>query len=529
MGEHPSVIGWQLDNAYNRVCHCDRCRVHFQRFLRDRFGSLADLNETWSTRYWSQTYSAWEQIPIPIGPHNPGLMLEWRHFMTESYRRFQRLVLDELRPHPRPEVWITHNFMGWFDAFDHYTINADLDMASWDWYIGTGHQDYRTSGATHDLTRGFKRRNFWVMETQVGHTNHMPVNNDLKRGEMRKMAWHAVAHGADAVLYWQWRMAYGGQEQYWSTIVDQAGLPRPYYEEAQEIGQDFTSVGDLLAGTEPVSEVAILNSYDDRWALSIHRHHEDFDYVEHLLNYYRPLAERNVGTDIVSADAPLNGYRLVIAPALHLLNDDRAARLRSFVDGGGHLVLTVRSAVKDDRNALLPSRPPGPLAKLAGVSIEEYFALLEPVPMAGALFSGRSSIWAERLEVHDGAGAEVLARFGPSNGWLDGRPAVTSRASGNGRVYVVGAWLDDDSQRAMMDHILASAGVKPIIKTPDGVEIRERADGDGKRVVILINHGATATTVTLPWPAWEHLSGARDVTEMTLKSYGVGLFSPVVK
>jgi beta-galactosidase len=524
-GQHPSVIGWQLDNEYNRVCHCDRCRDHFQAFLRERFGSLDALNEAWSTRYWSQTYSAWEQIPIPIGPHNPGLMLEWRHFVTESYRRFQRLVIDELRPHLSPDVWITHNFMGWFESYDHYVLTADLDMASWDWYIGTGHQDYLASGATHDLTRGFKRRNYWVMETQAGHTNHMPVNNDLNRGEMRKMAWHAVAHGADAILYWQWRMAYGGQEQYWGTIVDQAGLPRPYYDEVQEIGRDFSAVGDLLAGTHPVADVAILNSYDDRWAINIHRHHEDFDYVGHLLNYYRPLARRNIAIDILSADATLDDYKLVIAPALHLLNDERASRLETFVREGGHLVLTVRSGVKDDHNALLPSRPPGPLADIAGVDVEEYFALVDPVPVSGTLFTGSSSIWAERLAVHDEEGTEILARFGPSNGWLDGHPAITSHPWGSGTVYMVGAWLDDDSQQALMNHITDSAGIEPVLRAPAGVEARKLAHEDGRDVLILINHNQTRQDLTLPWPVKDHFTGAQEVREVSLEPYAVGVFS----
>jgi len=51
--------------------------------------------------------------------------------------------------------------MGWFDGIDHYEMSKDLDLASWDWYIGTGHHDYKITGAVHDLTRGFKRKNFW--------------------------------------------------------------------------------------------------------------------------------------------------------------------------------------------------------------------------------------------------------------------------------------------------------------------------------------------------------------------------------
>jgi len=184
-GGSTDVIGWQLDNEYNRVCYCDRCRKLFQEFLAEKYGSLDALNERWTTRYWSQTYSAWDQIPIPIGSHNPGLMLEFKRFVTESYRRFQQLQLETLRPHLRDDVWVTHNFMGWFDGFDHYELSEDLDLASWDWYVGTGHHDYLTTGAAHDLTRGFKRRNFWLMETQPGNVNWRSINNLLNKGEAR--------------------------------------------------------------------------------------------------------------------------------------------------------------------------------------------------------------------------------------------------------------------------------------------------------------------------------------------------------
>jgi beta-galactosidase len=524
-GGNPSVIGWQLDNEYNRICYCDRCRDHFQVFLRQRYCSLDALNEAWSTVYWSQTYTDWSQIPIPIGPHNPGLMLEFLRFVTDSYRRFQRLVIEELRPHLRPEVWITHNFMGWFGAFDHYLMNEDLDMASWDWYIATGHHDHLSSGAAHDLTRGFKRKNYWVMETQVGHTNHVAINSDLNRGEARAMAWHAVAHGADAVLYWQWRMAPGGQEQYWGTIVDQSGRPRPYYEEISAIGREFASIGALLADTVPAADVAILNCYDSRWSIEFQRHHKDFDYVAHLKHYYRPLAARNIAVDIISANQPLDGYKLVIAPALHLLDDCRIKQLTEFVEQGGHLVLTIRSGMKDDRGALLPMRQPGPLSNVAGVEVEDYYALVDPVPVSGAWLDGTSRVWAERLAVLDDEATTVLARFEPSNGWLDDRPAITAYEARAGRAYVVGAYLNDEAQQTMLDAIAYDAGVSPTMETPAGVEARTRINADGKEILFVINHTPAEQTVSLPWRGKDHLSGIDVSGELQLGPYGVAVLT----
>ena len=527
-GKNPHVIGWQLDNEYNRVCYCERCHKLFQQFLKLKFGTLDALNEHWSTAYWSQTYSTWEQIPLPIGPHNPGLMLEFRRFVTESYRQFQRLQVDTLRPHLSPKVWVTHNFMGWFDAFDHYSMSEDLDMASWDWYVGTGYHDYLSSGAIHDLTRGFKRKNFWLIETQPGNVNWSPLNNALNKNEARAMAWHAVAHGADAVLYWQWRSAPGGQEQLHGTLVDQSGQPRPFYEEAKLFASDLAKTSGILLDTVPAADVALLNSYDNRWGIHAQRHHKDFDYVTHFNHYYRALAARNIATDILSADASLDGYKLVIAPALLMLNETRAAQLKVFVEQGGHLVLTIRSGMKDDYNALLPLRQPGMLAEIAGVEVEEYYALLEPVPVIGENFNGESRIWAERLKIKDEAGTKVIARYGESNGWLDGEAAITSHAFGTGCVTYVAAWLDEESQQKLIDDIAELAGVQSVMECPVGVEARKRVSANGNEAFIIINHERNSKNVSLPWLAHEHITGL-DTRELRLEPYGVAVLTRIEK
>jgi beta-galactosidase len=524
-GDSQHVVGWQIDNEYNRVCYCEHCRELFRRYLAETYGSLEHLNARWTTRYWSQTYSDWSQIPIPVGRHNPGLLLEFRRFVTESYRKFQKLQLDALRPHLRPGVWVTHNFMGWYDGYDHYVLSADLDMASWDWYVATGHHDYLTSGAAHDLIRGFKGRNFWLMETQPGSVNWSSVNNSLHKGEARAMAWQAVAHGADAVLYWQWRSALGGQEQYHGTLVDQSGQPRPIYEEVKQLAHDFTIASPLLAGSEPAARVALINSYDSRWSVQWQRHHRDFDYVAHLKHYYRPFAALNVPADIISIDVPLRRYKMVVAPALLIVNDEQAQRFEDFVKRGGHLVLTARCGMKDEHNALLPSRQPGPLAELAGVQVEEYYALAEPAPVIGNWFTGVSRLWAERLTLLEDADAQVIARYGAFDGWLDDQVAITVRGYGSGLVYYVGAYLDDEAQQALIAHMTPFAGARADMEAPAGVEVRRRSSADGPTVYIVINHERAQRSIDLPWPAHEHLTDSSLEESLELGPYEVALLT----
>jgi beta-galactosidase len=524
-GDHPHVIGWQIDNEFNRVCYCPRCQGLFQDYLAGRYGTLEQLNAHWTTAYWSQTYSTWDQIPIPIGLHNPGLMLEFKHFITRSYKRFLQMQIDELRPRLPAGRWITHNFMNWYDGFDHYAINESLDMAAWDWYVGMGHHNYLSSGAAHDLVRGYKRRNFWLIETQPASVNWSSINNALDKGEARAMAWHAVGHGAEAVLYWQWRSALNGQEQYHGTLVDPSGQPRPFYFEAQRLASDFSAVNELIAGSSVQADTALLNCYDSRWSIQWQPHHKDYDYVRHLLHYYRQLAAENICMDILSADEPLDGYKLVIAPALLVLNEQRVKNLKRFVEGGGHLVLSVRCGMKDEYNALLPTRQPGALAELAGVEVEDYYALLEPVPVIAEGWKGESSLWAERLQVRDAEKTRILVSYGRCNGWLDGQAAITQHPFGRGMVTYIGAYLDDASQQRLLQQVAQSAGVKPVMKTPAGVEACRRMSQVGDEVLILINHLHTTQRVQLPWLAYDHIHSAQIGAEITLEPYGIAVLT----
>ncbi len=521
-GPNPNVIGWQIDNEFSRVCYCPRCQEAFQQFLQQQYGSLDNLNARWSTSYWSQTYNEWSQLPIPIGGHNPGLMLEFKRFVTQNYRSFQKLQIDQLRPHLAPSVWITHNYMGWFDGLDHYEMAADLDMATWDWYIGTGHNNYANTTAIHDLTRGFKRKNFWVMETQPGNVNWARINSSLNKGEGRAMAWEAVGRGADGFLYWQWRSALGGQEQLHGSLVDASGQPRPFYSEAQQIASEFERLSPLMSGSRISSRVAILNDYESRWSTQWQPHHHDFNYVEHLLSYARNLNVLNISTDIISADAPLFGYRVIFAPGLTILDEKRAQSLRQFVESGGILVLGARTGLKDRSNALLPSRQPGLLRDLAGVEVNEFYALDEDAPITSDWFNGFTQKWAESLNILDDKVA-VLARYGQSNGWLDHQPAITQHNVRTGQVIYVGCCLDETSQAALIFRIAQIASVREPLLTPPGVQLLRRMDKANIPFYIMINHTRSTQKVTLPWPAHDFITDADFEATLELHSYGVAV------
>ncbi len=522
-GNNPDVIGWQIDNEYGYalMSYDDQTRQSFQQWLARKYRSLDNLNARWTTLYWSQTYDSWDEIPIPVGQHNPGLMLEWKRFVTDSWNDYQKNQIEVIRQYAGSRQFITGNFMGFFDGFDHYTLAEPLTLAAWDDYVGTGHVDPDHNGLAHDLTRGFKRNNFWVIETQPGAVNWAGVNNFLNRGEVRAMAWQAVAHGADQVGYWQWRSALNGQEEYHGTLVGPDGTPVPLYDEIQQIGREFAAAQQWLRGTTVVSQVALLNSYESRWAIQFQKHHEKYDYVDVLQSYYGPLRRLAQSVDVISPDAPLGNYKLVVAPDLNVIPKNLADHLVDYVRNGGHLVLGPRSGMKDQYNALLPQRQPGHLLDALGARVEQYYALEKEFPVIGNWGTGKTRIWAEQLKIL-ASDAQVIMRFGKSNGWLDDQPAVVTRRFDKGRITYIGAILDDKILSEAARWMVEQSGIQPVLTAvPDGIEVSRRRGG-GNDVILLINFASETRRIRLPHPMTLILANESKAV-LDLPPYGVEL------
>ena len=527
-GHNPNVAGWQIDNEYGyaQMSYDDGTKAKFQGWLKDKYKTLDNLNTHWTTSYWSQTYDNWSEIPIPTGPHNPALMLEWKRFVTHEYDEYQRNQIDVIRKNSDARQFITTNFMGFFDGYDHHILSEPLDFASWDDYVGTGHLDYSYNGLAHDLTRGFKRKNFWVIETQPGAVNWSPLNNFLNKGEVRAMAWQAIAHGADEVGYWQWRSALNGQEEYHGTLVGADGTPVPLYEEISQMGREFSATQDVFRGTTPASEVALLYSYDSHWAVQFQKHTQKYDERGVLKSYYAGLRKLAQSVDVVSPHAPLAQYKLVVAPSLNVVPKDLADHLLQYAHDGGHLVLGPRSAMKDETNALLPQRQPGYLLDALGGRVEQYYALEKDFPVSGTWGTGQATVWAEQLKT-SAIDAQVLLRYGKSNGWLDDQPAAITRPYGKGRITYIGAVLDEKLTNTATDWMIQQSGVKLVFGTvPDGVEVSRRRGDNNKDVFVVINFAAETRRISLPHTMKLLLQG-KQTDSVELPQYGVEVLTEV--
>jgi beta-galactosidase len=519
---HPAVIGWQIDNEFGDRCYCPVCAAAFRDWLRSRYGSLPALNEKWGTVFWSHIYNDWSEIPLPLSTGNspnPGLALDFARFISDSYVAYQQLQVDLLREKCR-EVgssrFITHNFMGFgYDRLDYFALARTLDFVSWDNYP---RNQWWTDPVVepagpalgHANMYGLKRQNFWMMEQQAGPGGWEVVGMAPRPGELRLWAYQAIAHGADGMVFFRWRTARFGTEEYWHGLLNHDGSTSRRYAEIKRMGAEIRRAGKVLLGAQVKAKAAMLLSYDARFAFQVQANNPQFSYYQHFLSIFRILHRRNVPVEVVSPAADLAGLKLVIAPAFHVVSEAEAGNLQRFVQNGGVLLVTPRSGVKDPFNAVVNSPLPGLLGGVCGVEVEDYDSLMPGMSNEVAWdVPGREmaatpvDTWCDILRP---TGAQEIACY--RRDFYAGKPAVTLNRYGKGLAIYAGVLGSEAFYAALADWLLELAEVRPIMASPENVEVTERWQGEN-RLLFVLNHSDQEERIDLEETCTNLLDGAQ--------------------
>lgn len=497
--DNPHVMGWQIDNEFGDRCFCPTCRQAFATWLERKYQTLSQLNKSWGTVFWSHEYSDWSQIPTALGTlhaiHNPSLHLDYYRFLSDTYVDFQQEQIDILRTY-YPNHPITHNFMGFkYDNINYFDLAKSLDFVSWDNYprgfwIDDRHIDPALTALEHETMRALKNKPFWVMESHSGPAGWTDIGLTPRPGEIRLWAYQAVAHGADGIVFFRWRSCRFGAEQYWHGVLDHDGKPRRRYAEVKQMGQEIKRIGEGIVNTDKPAEVAMMLSYDARFALQIQPNNKAFSYPTLLRQYYRAFHHENISVHIVPPLADVTAYKILIVPALYVMDDALCLQLQTYVEDGGTLIVTARSGVKDENN-IIPEAPlPTYLAGLCGIEVEDYDSLLPDMRVPVAFNDGTVALAQIWCDIITPISAQTVATY--QGEFYAGKPAITRNRHGQGQVYYVGALGDDTLIDAVVRHIIAETELTASITSPPQVEIVRRGD-----VLFMLNHSDTDQVVHL--------------------------------
>jgi beta-galactosidase len=519
--DNTNIIGWQIDNEMNNenpVCYSDSCRVAFRVWLRNKYGTLDELNARWGTVVWSQTYSDWAQIDLPFPTpafHNPALMLDYKRFISDSATSYLNEQVEILRRY-RPNDFLTHN--GAFKNVDYYTFSRGLDVYAYDNYPTFENSPRYSTGAALTLVRGFNGR-MMIMEQLTGPAGQTYLLRTPRPGETRLWAMQAIAHGADGLLHFRWRAARRGAEEYWYGVLDHDNVPRARFADFKQEGQELQKIGPEIVGSKVVSQIAVIKDFEDEWVF-------DYQYLTKEINVgavynalFQAASEQRYNIDFVSPTANLSSYQLVFAPQLALMDVKLAERLQRFVAQGGTLVMSAHSAIKDRDNAFTADTIPIGLTNLFGVELDSFQTYQPPSRTNNAVrFDDGGvppvSVFAEVLHPTT---AQVIGRW--ERDYLKDSPAATEQPFGKGKAVYYGSLFNVDVARYLIKRYTGQIGLKPLLaNVPEQVEVTCRSKG-GTVFYFLLNHGDSPATVTIGDSLVNVLTGEPTTADLTLAPF----------
>ncbi|GGO27449.1 beta-galactosidase [Microbispora rosea subsp. aerata] len=467
---HPALTMWHVHNEYGTPCHCDHSAAAFRAWLRRRYGTLDALNDAWTTAFWSQRYSDWEQITPPRATQylpNPAQALDFRRFVSDemlAHFREQRDVLRELTP----GVPVTTNYVmaGWASV-DHWKWSREVDLVAIDHYpSGQGMAAAEQSAFAADLARSWAGGRPWLLMEQATGYVLGPRVTPKEPGEIARHSLQHVARGSKGVMFFQWRASRGGAEQWHPGMVPHAGPDSRVFREIRALGEALKRIPAPPDGPVLDAEVAILWDEEAWWAVQgPGLPSAEIDYLSAAEQAHRVLWRQGVTACFAHPSHDLTACRAVLVPSLYLISDEAARNLAAYVEGGGTLVVSFFSGIADEHTRVRLGGYPGALREVLGVRVEEFRPLAGPVTLTDF---GAATVWSEVVHLH---GAEAVARY-PGGG-----PAVTRHRFGDGTAWYVSTRLGDSGYA----RVLARAGLTG--SGVPGVEVVRRRD-----LVFAINH-----------------------------------------
>lgn len=526
--DNPYVAGFQIDNEPAQEgtgrCHCKQCTKKFRTWLQNKYGTIEVLNRRYGTIFWSMDYTSFEQITPPVNSievgtvqsigsfyENPSLRLDFERFSSDSQIEYQNLQVEVLKKYTNYPV--TTNATGLAtNSIDYYESSKQLDNYAFDYYPSL--RNAYVDSFPYAFARGVKNgKPFWILEFMSGGGHRLSGSGRLQPnpGALKQAVLQSFAHGADMMLHFQYRSFPFGAEQLNYAIIDMDGVPRRRYFEMKDTAELLKKLKPLEAA-EFKNEIAMCFDYDTHWALRIKPVNDPkFNYIKYTENLYRIIEETGYNLDVISYEADLSKYKVIVLPSAFVLSRKLQDKLGQYVSNGGTLVATFLTSVKNEDNVGYSDQLPAGLSQVFGATVEEVepvfdsnhtrltLALEEPIESMESIVS-MDGMWSELL------GGDSLALGTYMEDYKVGAKVISKHQYNNGKAYYIGTDLEEKAMSKLMSNILDDAAVfrNPIL-APSKVEVVRRVIKD-KNYYFIFNFTTDNTEFKLEVPMEDYLS-----------------------
>lgn len=516
--EEPTQQYYQKNWREMVYCHCIHSKAAFRKWLKNKYGTLEELNNIWTRQYQN-----WSQVnpPKSVGMYTD--WLDWKHYRVDAQIDQVQWLSDTVKKYDRNRCTVVHTGIyetahPMISSNDHFRLAKTTDM------FGSSIYDPINPEMTAfvcDLLRcSADNGPYWLGEAGSGGgpmfvfigekpEESLCFSRSIMGIDIKRQTWGQIARGAKGILFWGWRPEISTIETACLGFTERNGD----LTERTDALKEFTDVFHkyrprFVKAMAKKSDVAILYNMDTVFteglismglsATPLIRPHGRFykDTIS-LVGAYKLCMRNHIQTDFISKagaiSGGLNDYKLLILPYSVNITSDLAVAIENFVKNGGAVISDGLCGYFTDDGWGSEVCPGKGLDQVFGLNVKSHYELINEIDIVGEAksYHNVANIIAEWIDVH--SGAQIRGSYS------DDRPAIVTNSYRSGKTAYVGTlffanamWNYSEDTSTLFRELLSYVGYESDMvltgsKNVDNVEVRTLYDDEGT-LIFAINH-----------------------------------------
>lgn len=486
-GDDEAIIGWQIDNEIylpnNEGCFCKNCAEKYHNHLKNKFGTVEEMNKRLNLNLFSQAYDSFDEVPLPRDTwENPHLKQEFLVSSGQAVIDFVAMQAKILKKYTKAPIGTDQMPI---NGMNYRKLHKPLDMVQFNHYNIP--ENLWECCLWFDYLRTIKERPFWNTETATCFSGSTGTSGSIKPdGFCYANSWLPIALGGEATMYWLWRTHWAGHELVHGSVLDSSGRPMYSIEEVKKVAHDFKKAAVFINNTKVDTRIALhysslcYNMFETQPVVG------DFQYDASIKKYfYKPLINSGIRPDVIDEEADLENYDVVFSPFMITLDQgELRVRIEKWVKNGGIWITGPMTDIRTKDGTRFTDRLHGMLEDLTPAVFKYWFPdkekRIKSEWIHGEEFGG--NMYYEIFESNADADI-VTVKKGHKE--VIGGAVMQCFSVGKGFVYVLGTMPDEKDMNKLITAVCEKASVPCNIAEGNSIIVSPRKGEDAEGVILV--------------------------------------------
>lgn len=371
------------------ICYCKHTKAKFRIWLKEKYGSIEELNKSWGHEGPSD-YIDFCQVNPPTGLTRQkggfNSWEDWSEYMEFNLAEHIREADAIFKQNGVTQPTITEMLPGINNGIDSWKLAEGTDIVGVSLFGKPTKNAALCMNVSNSMAKALNKSVF-VVEAGGGSIKFDDPNPFAPSGftpsleELKTAMLMRAGYGAKGIMFWCWRPRLSDVEGNDFGMCRADGKPLKRTVELGKFAKTMQELSPIYNACERKSDVAIFTSQQINHIMDGDK--MSGNYLSSIRGANYMLTDLHINSDFICEKEILKGslkkYKALILPCSYVISERCAEAISQFVKEGGHVIADYILAEKRPGGLCYTALPGAGLDKVFGIEREDVLYIAHPV------------------------------------------------------------------------------------------------------------------------------------------------------